>query len=243
MNPVSAPDSTAVLASSKEKSPCDSPCSSPCSEGPCDEKESLDGVKSGFADVIHTGFQNGIKVCFDELLHEPRRILLIGGCRQREFARYLGFLLPATDIVVLDYDLGEVERAKEEVCCRFTFAHAKTEKLPFADGTFDLTIAHHLFEYVENWEDAMAEIARVTSEFFLFTTVRPVWWDLANGLKSVQKDFHTQALHKPIQQPTQNELFSYVNIYSKIKLKLSPIPWRMYMAQMKNNEPYRTVLE
>lgn len=227
------------------KSPCSEPCSDPCSDRePCSDQmgDAFETPFTGFSAMFHTAFRNAFKIAFDEILEEPKRILMIGGCRQREFARYLGFLLPVAEIYVLDYDKEEVVRAKEEVCCRFQFVHSTVEKMPFENDFFDLTIGHHIFEYVTDWEASMSEIARVTTANLLLTQPRPRLWGWANRLPGVAASFKKQGLSMPERPVSRNDLFTHLNRYAKIKAQLAPMPWEMFMTAMKPGRVHRTLL-
>lgn len=219
--------------------PCDDPCSEPCAE-PCEEKRL---ETSGFLPrLLNVGFKNALHIAFDELLAEPKRILMIGGCRQREFAKYLAFLLPATDIYVLDPDAKEVADAQAEICCRFKFVHASLEDLPFESDFFDLTLAHHLFQYVSDWEPAMAEIGRVSRSHFLFTAPRPNLWRTLTLLPGVKNAFKSEGLAVP-KAPEWSQVLTYLNRYGKIRAQMAPWPWNMYMVAMKPIKEERTILE
>lgn len=180
--------------------------------------------------VLNTGFRNALHIAFDELLCEPKRILMIGGCRQRDIAKYLAFLLPATDIYVLDPDLAEVERAQAEICCRFKFTHAAVEALPFESGFFDLVMGHHAVQYVKNWDLAMAEMARVSCSHLLLTTPDPLGWSLSQRLPGTADAFHRDALALPKGAPSASKLWAQLAQVAEPQVKVSPWPWKMVMA-------------
>ncbi len=211
--------------------PCSSPCSDPCSEAedsPCEgeEMESIGWIPR----VLNTGFRNALHIAFDELLREPKRILMIGGCRQRDVAKYLAFLLPSTDIYVLDPELAEVERAQAEICCRFKFTHGEVEALPFEAGFFDLVLGHHAVQYVKNWDLAMAEMARVSASHVLLTTPRPVSWMVAKRLPGTDEAFVRDGLALPKGAPGAAKLWAQLERYAEIQVRVSPWPWQMVMA-------------
>ncbi|MEB3286786.1 MAG: class I SAM-dependent methyltransferase [Vampirovibrionales bacterium] len=154
----------AALAASLEKiglspkfgaSPCSketlSDCSKDCSEDCSEPGPGVDKTRPGFWQGLFTkGLYNTIDIAFDQVKKEPKTILMLGGCRQREFARHIALMLPASDITLVDPDEAEVQAAKEEICCRFKFVTAHPAALPFETGQFDLVIAHNLPEYAES---------------------------------------------------------------------------------------------
>lgn len=230
-------DALAAQGFQEIQTPCTSPCNEPCDE-PCPSHEELGcdenmvPIKKGPPALIQTGFYNAFKLAFDEIYEEPKRILMIGGCRQREFSRFLGFLLPATEIVVLDTDQGEMERAKEEVCCRFTFSHSAVEALPFEDGCFDLTLGHHVMEYVQDWPKAVSEMSRVTRKNLLLTHPGALAWKVFQAMPGVKRDFAQSGLALPEPILSKNEWLAPLKAVSEVKSHTNPMPWEMVLTQM-----------
>lgn len=216
-----------------QERPCEKP-DSPCAgQGDCGGKGDCHQQKvSWLSGMIHTAFWNGIKLCFDQIEHPPKRILHIGGTRQRDLAQYLALLLPEADIVVLDTDEHQTQKAKEEVCCRFHFVTAALEELPFKDDMFDLTLGHHVFEYAQDWEAAMAEIGRVTTGNFLATVHMPWMWQMLSAFPFFQQAMQQQGLARP-NRFEMNTFLAHLNRYSKIKTLIEPWPWRFYMTKMR----------
>lgn len=56
-------------------------------------------------------------------------------------------------------------------------ADLETGRLPFADGEFDVAMCSHVLEHLENWEPALAELARVadTVVVVLPNPLMPEW--------------------------------------------------------------------
>jgi hypothetical protein len=219
------------------KPPCTKPCNEPCEE-PCPSHEELGcdenmvPIKSGVPALIQTGFYNAFKLAFDEILAEPQRILMIGGCRQRDFARFLGFLLPATEIVVLDTDRAEMEKAKEEVCCRFHFTHSTMEKLPFDDQCFDLTLGHHVMEYVQDWPRAVAEIKRVTKSNVMLTHPSALSWKMVQAMPGMKQDFEHSGIRLPEYEISKTQLIHSLKTFGKVKSHTTPMPWDVVITQV-----------
>lgn len=198
---------------------------------------------TGLARVLEKTFYNAMDVCFDEVMAEPKRMLIVGGCRQRNLAQYLALLLPATEIVLVDPDEREAQKAQEEICCRFKFVAAPLEALPFEDNAFDLTIAHNFLAYPQaDWKKAVDELGRVTSANLLISHQRPLIWNVAKNLPGVRKALAAQGLVPPEKLPERYEFRSRLYMYSRVKTCLAPFPWTVYMAAMKPVKEEKLVL-
>ncbi|MBX2859925.1 MAG: class I SAM-dependent methyltransferase [Vampirovibrio sp.] len=197
--------------------------------------------------LIEGGFYRALEVCFGELKKEPKTMLIIGGCRQLAMAKKLAFAFPFTDITLLDPDEAQVTKAQEEICCRFKFVQGTLEALPFEDNAFDVTIAHHLFEYVKDWPLAMAHIGRTTNNKFIYSTFRPNVAKAMNMLPGVNIEETLQKmgltrLDKPVNDPGNNMFLTHLTRYGKLKVMLEPPPWKLNQVNMRPIREERTVL-
>src|SRR5689334_16894962 len=95
--------------------PCGQPCDHPCDE-PCEDKQAK---QSRWTQWLRDSIFNALDVCFDDVYREPKKILIVGGCRQMALSQHIALLLPAAEITLVDPDDAVVERAKAEICCRF----------------------------------------------------------------------------------------------------------------------------
>lgn len=223
-------------------SPCDGPCGKPCGDGgDCGGSGDCGGpAPSVLSRTLFEGFVNALDLCFDEVLKEPAKILMIGGCRQRDFAQYMALLLPGSDIALIDPDPREAQKAREEVCCRFKFLSGAIERMPFETGEFDLVLAHNLPEFTRDPDVAVDEIARVTSRDrgnFLITHHRPRLWQIARYVPGMRKAVRETGTRLPERLPLPEELEvmdrlpRMIKRHAEIGLRLSPFPWRLYMTQ------------
>ncbi len=186
--------------------------------------------------LIVDGFYNAMEVCFDELgqlSDPPKNILVIGGCRQRDMARRLGFLLPFSKIYTLDPDLEQVQRAEVEIKCRFKFTHGSVEALPFEDKAIDLTLAHNAFEYIADWEQAAEEIRRVTRHYAVVGLHRPLMGKLLGAIPGVQRAITHLGCSVPQKQPSKRTVIEKLKEISTIKTTAQPAPWQLMMCRIK----------
>lgn len=177
---------------------------------------------------------NTLDICFDDVYSEPKKILIIGGCRQMDLSQRLALLLPAAEITLVDPDEAVAQKAKEEVCCRFKFIAAPLEQLPFETSTFDLTIAHNFLAYPQqDWRRALSEASRVTSRNLFFSVHRPLLWKLGRMIPGICQGMGRLGIVMPQQLPEKFELLTHLHLYTKIKTRLSPFPWTVYMTEIR----------
>lgn len=219
-----------------DKPPCEHPCESPCEQQQCAGKQAF------WTDLMRSSLINTLDVCFDDVYAEPKKILMVGGCRQRDLAQHVALLLPAADIVLVDPDAVETEKAEKEICCRFKFITAPLEALPFEDGAFDLTIAHNALAYAQNWPQAISEITRVSNKNVLLSVHRPWLWKLFQGFSPIKAAMTKLGTFDLPTLPTQYDFLSRLTLYAKIKTRLKPFPWTFYMTEVKPNREERLVL-
>ena len=204
---------------------------SECS-GSCDDAPKAPPQPSWAANLLKSSFYNALDLCFDDVKAEPKRILMIGGCRQRDFAQYIALVLPGSEIVLVDPDAEEARKAKEEICCRFKFIDASLEALPFEDDAFDLTFAHNLLEFTEYWPQALSEIARVTTGNFLMTVHNPAQWTVGKLLPGMKEALAATGVTLPATLPDRHDLMTRLWHHGRVTTKLAPFPWTFLMMTM-----------
>lgn len=208
--------------------PCDKPCDEPCADHPAATGDSR------WKKFLKASLFNTLDLCFDDVYAEPKTILIVGGCRQRDLAQHIALLLPAADIVVVDPDEQQVAKAKAEICCRFKFVHAPLEALPFEAGAFDLTIAHNFPAYPQaNWQRALSEVCRVTGKNLMVSVHRPVLWSLLRRLPGFCPAMGQLGSVPPLHIPARAEWLTHLRLQAQIKTILTPPPWTVYMTAMK----------
>ena len=219
---------------------CGKPCDG-CNE-PCDERKAK--FVSRWASWLNASLFNTLDLCFDDVYAEPKKILIVGGCRQMDLSQHIALLLPAAEITLVDPDAAVVTKAKEEVCCRFKFVPGSLEALPFERDTFDLTIAHNFMAYPQNWQLAMAELGRVTSGGgnLMISQHRPWLWNVAKRFGALNEAMQSLGLDLPERLPSQFDFLTALCDFSKVKTKLAPFPWTVYMTAVKPRWEERLIL-
>lgn len=91
---------------------------------------------------------------------QPDETLLDVGCGTGWFTR--AFSARAHRIVGLDIDAGNLAFARTRASVREVYVQGDAAGLPFADGAFDAAISVAALCFVTRWQDALAEIVRVS---------------------------------------------------------------------------------
>jgi SAM-dependent methyltransferase len=220
--------------------PCGQPCDHPCDE-PCDDHAAA-GKESRWYRWLKSSLFNTLDVCFDDVYREPKKILIVGGCRQMDLSQHIALMLPAAEIFLVDPDEAIVQKAQEEICCRFKFITSPLEQLPFEANTFDLTLAHNFFAYPDRWQDALSELGRVTQGNLFLTLHRPILWSLAKRLSSFKVAMKELGIEIPTKLPAKFEFLTHLRLYAKVKTLLPTFPWTVYMTEMRPIREERLVL-
>lgn len=208
--------------------PCDQTCDEPCADKPAPL------AKSRWAHWLNASLFNTLDLCFDEVYEEPKKILIVGGCRQMDWAQHVALLLPAAEIHLVDPDEAMVKRAQEEICCRFKFVTAALGQLPYETDQFDLTLAHNLLALPQaDWERTLAELSRVTRSNLMVSVHRPLLWAMANRVSGFANAVKELGIEVPTKIPGANDFISQLCRYAKIKTKLAPFPWTVYMTAVR----------
>jgi len=214
-------------------------------EATCDSAESCGKQKT--ATLMGRGFfgalVNAVDLCFDDVYAEPRKILIAGGCRQRDLAQYIALLLPAPEITLVDPDSEIVRRTQEEICCRFKFVSAQLDELPFEDGTFDLVIAHNFFELTDvrnnHWKAALKELFRVTyadeqhQGNVMISHHRKALWGMLQRVPGMAGAMAQQGVALPPHLPDAEDVYEQLALQSRTVNTYSPLPWTVYMTHLK----------
>ncbi|AGP38364.1 class I SAM-dependent methyltransferase [Sorangium cellulosum] len=91
--------------------------------------------------------------------------VLDAGCGPGSITRGLAQLLPGGSVVGVDFDAGQIERARgraaEQGLANVQFEVADVTALPYPDGAFDVVFAHTLMMHLRDPRAALAELSRV----------------------------------------------------------------------------------
>lgn len=185
--------------------------------------------------LIRQGFYNALEVCFNQLQSEPKHILVLGGCRQIDMARRLGFLLPYSKITVVDPEQAIVAQAEDAIRCRFDFVHDDAATLAkFSDNSMDLVLAHNLDELSNSNSTAQAmvsalqRVVRSDGGAVMVSTSRAgMAWPWVQHWPGVQKALGT--LGCQVAYPAKNT--ACVADVLEPQVTVQPYPWTLMLKQ------------
>ena len=213
-----------------------------CLEGGCHSHDTALPMPSNlWIAGIEGGFYNALTLCLQVPKQPPNRILVIGGCRQRQLAEHLALAYPNAKIALLDPDQAQVDQAKADIHCRFHFMHASVEALPLPDDSVDWIIAHQLFDYVTDWPTAARELGRVCKTLIVTSVALP-WRSKLVRVMPKLTDWLAQQGCTQVVSPDWNDVLRHLIPNGKVKKFLEPLPWRLIAVEMKPVKEQRLTL-
>jgi SAM-dependent methyltransferase len=112
---------------------------------------------------------------------QPSRILDIG-CGEGLVLRQLMTLWRRTETHGLDIAPELIEAARR-IAPQASYVRGSIHRLPVADGSYDLVLCTEVLEHIEHPTEALAEIARSSRQYCVFSVPHEPWWRLANVLR------------------------------------------------------------
>lgn len=143
-----------------------------------DIRRRFDRAASEFdeADFVHATTREGIMARLAPVLVEAATILDLGSATGAT-SRLLRKRFRGAHIVSLDLSLAMLTRARRQKpwFAKASFVRADANRLPFADGAFDLVIANQLLPWLPDPRQMFSEVARVLRRggCFAFATLGP----------------------------------------------------------------------
>lgn len=131
-----------------------------------------------------------------------------------------------------DVSLEEIQTARK-ACPERTFFPASVYDLPFADNSFDCVIACEVFEHLDDVEQALAEVARVSSRYVLLSVPwEPTWRAMNMARGRYLKDLGNTPGH--VQHFSRKAIRRLVASRFEIVDERHPLPWTMLLGRLRN---------
>lgn len=155
----------------------------------------------------------------------PQKIL-DAGCGEGFTLQSLYELKIGKTLEGIDFSKEAIEIGKKQ----YPHLNIKTGdiyNLPYKDNSFDLVICTEVLEHLENPQNAINELKRVSSKYILFTVPNEPWWMLFN--------FTKWGRQKEIGHINHWSSSSFRKLLEKSGLKVQslklPFPWTMILAE------------
>ncbi len=153
------------------------------------------------------------------------------GCGHGFSTQYLRKFFPTQLIEASDYEQNLVDDAKS----KNPDIHIKQESiydLQRSDSSFDLVVCLEVLEHLDNPDQALKELARVTNNFCLLSVPNEPLWRVMNIMRGKYlKDFGNTPGH--INHWSKASFMYLLNKYFTVVDCKQPIPWNMILVAKK----------
>jgi 2-polyprenyl-3-methyl-5-hydroxy-6-metoxy-1,4-benzoquinol methylase len=189
--------------------------------------------KYGSTNPVVRRLMSGFQGTLDELFSraDPESVLDVGcgeGVLTYRWAQRLG------DRSVVGTDLEDPKlRAQWDMRRRpnLEFRATAAERLPFADGEFDLAAAIEVLEHVEDPERAVAEMARVARRYLLVSVPRePLWRALNVARGAYLRELGNTPGH--VNHFSRRGFAALLSRQGQVIEDRSPFPWTMLLVRV-----------
>jgi SAM-dependent methyltransferase len=110
----------------------------------------------------------------------------------------------------------------------------KAERMPFADGDFDVASAIEVLEHVPDPEHTLAEMARVARRWLLVSVPRePLWRGLNMARGAYLRDLGNTPGH--LNHWSKHSFVALLSRYGEVVQARSPFPWTMLLVRLGEN--------
>jgi ubiquinone/menaquinone biosynthesis C-methylase UbiE len=151
--------------------------------------------------------------------------LLDCGCGEGIILHHYSHDLQNTKCYAIDMDPTEVRDAqKNNPHCIIHMADIET--IPFEDNSFDLLVSTEVFEHLENPDQALNEVFRVSKKYILLSVPREPIWRIMNILRfSYISNFGNTPGH--LNHWSKKSFINYVTKNRSVELikVKNPLPW------------------
>jgi ubiquinone/menaquinone biosynthesis C-methylase UbiE len=190
--------------------------------------------KYGSTNPVVRRLMAGFERALDELWAKasPRSVLDVGcgeGVLTHQWAQRLG------DGRVVGIDLEDPQlqaQWERRQAPNLTYQVMKAERLPFADGEFELAAAIEVLEHVPDPEHTLAEMARVARGGHLLVSVprEPLWRALNVARGAYLKDLGNTPGH--VNHWSRRSFVALLARHGTVLEVRSPFPWTMLLVRV-----------
>jgi 2-polyprenyl-3-methyl-5-hydroxy-6-metoxy-1,4-benzoquinol methylase len=201
---------------------------------------SADGVVTGntydkynarnpVARLLQRGFERNLDDLFRSTHPES---LLDVGCGEGVLTQRWAAMLEPARVVGIDLDdpLLAAEWARRSAP-NLTYLAQRAERLPFADGEFDLATAIEVLEHVPDPDHTLAEMARCAARHLLVSVPREPLWRAVNMARGA---YWGQLGNTPghVNHFSKSAIVALCARHGEVLETRSPFPWTMVLVRV-----------
>lgn len=177
---------------------------------------------------LMNGFLDSFRELFAEVSDDVQSLLEVG-CGEGHMLDVVNGLkpIPSHGIDVEMSVLAEAKKRRPEANIIFADGH----HLPYADRSFDFTMACEVLEHVHQPARVLAEIKRVTRRYAIFSVPREPIWRVLNMARGKYWG-HLGNTPGHIQHWSTNAFLNEVSAHFRIVAYRQPLPWTMVLCDV-----------
>jgi 2-polyprenyl-3-methyl-5-hydroxy-6-metoxy-1,4-benzoquinol methylase len=189
--------------------------------------------KYGSTNPVVRRLMAGFERTLDELLGRaaPGSLLDVG-CGEGVLVHKWAQRWPQARIVGIDLEAPDIQAGwAQHQAPNLEYRINKAERMPFADGEFELATAIEVLEHVPDAEHTIAEMARVASRHLLVSVPRePLWRGLNMARGAYLKDLGNTPGH--LNHWSKRGFVELLSRHGEVVDARSPFPWTMLLVKV-----------
>ena len=190
--------------------------------------------KYGSTNPVVRRLMAGFERTLDELLGRvaPPGSLLDVGCGEGVLVHQWAQRYPQGRFVGIDLEAPDIQAGwAQHQAPNLEYRVNRAERMPFADGEFEVATAIEVLEHVPDPEHTVAEMARVAGRHLLVSVPRePLWRALNLARGAYLKDLGNTPGH--LNHWSKRSFVQLLSRHGEVVEARSPFPWTMLLVQV-----------
>ena len=220
------------------ETPCQEICTGPTEA--CDNAAELNASDGTSSSLLYKGYWHALEHALSELGWMPMSILDVG-CGDGTLISWIARNNQWAKLHAVDFSKDLIALAQTKHGCRVQYkAISKEYNLPYPDQSVDLVLSHAVLPSHYQPHRLISEMARVSKEVIIFSTIHPFFFQLVRWLP-LSKFWHLNqrenAFYIQPEQVTQELIGDKAIRYAleingfEVESVSSPFPFRLYLAR------------
>jgi 2-polyprenyl-3-methyl-5-hydroxy-6-metoxy-1,4-benzoquinol methylase len=189
--------------------------------------------KYGSTNPVVRRLMAGFERSLDELLGRAAPASLLDvGCGEGVLVHKWAQRYPQARVVGIDLEAPDIQAGwAQHQAPNLEYRVNKAERLPFADGEFEVATAIEVLEHVPDPAHTVAEMARVAGRHLLVSVPRePLWRALNMARGAYLKDLGNTPGH--VNHWSKRSFVELLSRHGEVVEARSPFPWTMLLVQV-----------